>query len=225
LNEFKELSELECNIVPGNRADRGESTMRSVLSYCGKEFKTLDKGKFINVVGWQGLKAVDLPHIGRRLVADCDVPELQLFPRIYPSLQTIRFRAGLELNLFQYALYVMSVLAQKGIVKDWTRFATILTPISDLFYYLGSDTGGMQMIMRGSDDHGKKKEITWNLLASNGDGPQIPCTPAVILSKKFQQGSLPAGARPCVEMFSLEEFMAHLAGFNIAHAHTAKAWD
>ena len=55
-----------------------------------------------------------------------------------------------------------------------------------------------------------------SIVAKNNDGPQIPCVPAIILSKKIIQDRIHlSGATPCVGMITLEEYMKELAGFSI----------
>ena len=54
----------------------------------------------------------------------------------------------------------------------------------------------------------------YDLIAANGDGPQVPATAAVVLARKLARGELPgSGARACLDLFTLDEFMAALDGF------------
>lgn len=57
---------------------------------------------------------------------------------------------------------------------------------------------------------------TWSLFAGHGDGPQIACTPAVLVCEKLAARALQleeppiavaphAGATPCVGLFTLKE--------------------
>jgi len=70
--------------------------------------------------------------------------------------------------------------------------------------------------MKGKNKEGKPLEIKWFIIAQDNDGPQIPCVPAIILSKKIIQGKLHAsGAMPCVGMITLDEYMKELEGFSI----------
>jgi hypothetical protein len=72
------------------------------------------------------------------------------------------------------------------------------------------------MLMKGKNKDGKPLEIKWFIIAKDNDGPQIPCVPAIILSKKLIQGNLDArGAMPCVGMITLDEYIKELEGFSI----------
>jgi hypothetical protein len=55
------------------------------------------------------------------------------------------------------------------------------------------------------------------MTAFDNHGPEIPCTPAVVLVKKLLRGEIPErGAMPCLGLFSLDECIDELAGFSIA---------
>lgn len=92
LPEFGELKEVEYGIAPGNRADRGEATVKAILGYTGRPFKRLENGKWEEAYGWQGIHRHMFPGpIGKRWQANCDIPDLELFPDHYPGLKTIKF--------------------------------------------------------------------------------------------------------------------------------------
>ena len=167
-DEFSEIHEIESCITPGNQTPRGLATMQSVLSYCGTNYKSLEDGKMVDIIGWQGIERVTLPEVGERIVLNCEIPDLELFPEMYPTLKTNRFKAGLELNVFNYALYLMSHVTQLGIYKNWAALAPLLKPMSEMLYRFGSKLGGMQMTLKGLDRHGKSKTITWNIIADKG---------------------------------------------------------
>nr|CAG4709843.1 unnamed protein product [Naegleria fowleri] len=216
---FTEIHKVECSVSPGNRAPRGESTMRAVLSYCGKPIPMVENNTKINVIGWQGLKQIQLKGLSStRYVSYCDVPDIDLFPEYYPHLKEYKFRAGLELGIFQFGLLGMSYLTRMGIVNDWASKAPLLKKISEWFYNMGTDSGGMQMIMTGKDRQHNEKIVQFDLIALKGDGPQIPSTPAVILARKIAQNELKVGAQPCIGQFTLDELMAALKEFNISHS-------
>lgn len=221
-NDLKEITSIDSCLSPGNRAHIGESTMRSILSYCGKPIPMFLNGKMENVIGWQGVKKAKFPDgIGTRYVAFCETPEVEVFPKIYPSLKNLEFRAGVELNMFQFSVVAMSYLAKAGLVKDWSVYSPLFKTMSGWFYNFGSDRGGMQMIIKGLDNNGNEKTITWNLIAKGGDGPMIPAIPSICIAKKLGRGELTQkGAIPCAGLFSLDEFMNEVAEYNIQHKFT-----
>ena len=58
--------------------------------------------------------------------------------------------------------------------------------------------------------------VIWTLVAGHGDGPQIPCTGAIVIARKLAAGTLAArGAMPCVGLFSLDECLRELEGYDV----------
>jgi hypothetical protein len=63
---------------------------------------------------------------------------------------------------------------------------------------------------------GGGRERRWFLIARGGDGPQVPCVPAIVLARKLMSGeTLPSGAYPCVGLISLEDYLGELSRFDI----------
>lgn len=205
--DFQDLSRVEISIAPAHQTPRGLSTIASVLSYCGKSFSVLENGKQTTRYGWQNLKRQQYPDFGSRLSAVCDVPDLTLLPKYFPGVKTVTFHAALEAQWEQLALWCMGWLSRLGIVKNWNSCLPMFNYISEKLIRLGSDTGGMHVYMSGTDKVGQIKEITWHLTAKKNHGPEIPCTPALILARKLAQGKISLrGAKPCLGLISLTDF-------------------
>lgn len=87
---------IDIGISPGNRTERGLSTVQAILSYCGKPLPSAHEPVF----GWRGTWRHRYPApVGARLMSPCDVPDLTLLPTRYPGTPRVRFGAGLELRL------------------------------------------------------------------------------------------------------------------------------
>jgi hypothetical protein len=83
--------------------------------------------------------------------------------------------------------------------------------------FMGSDVGGMAITLDGTDRQGRPKRVEWRLIARRGHGPYIPATPSVILAKRLLAGTLAArGAMPCLDLFTLAEFLAEVTDLDIA---------
>lgn len=214
--DFAILDAIECGISPGNRTERGLATVAAILSYSGKPIPRWHDGRWQDTFGWQDLHRHRFPNpVGARWLSACDVPDIGLFPDRY-GLRDLRVAAGLELSFLHLGLWSLSWLARAGLVADWARYSRPLARISEWFDKLGSDAGAMFVRLRGRDHEGKELTRTWSILATSGDGPQIPCTAAVLLARKLASGDLPErGARPCLDLFSLDEFLAEMADYNI----------
>lgn len=84
------------------------------------------------------------------------------------------------------------------------------------FRNFGSKDGGMFVRLEGIGLDDKPHKRNWGLIATNGDGPNIPSMPSVILIKKLATGELnTVGAVPCVGLFTLKDFKDVHKNFNI----------
>jgi hypothetical protein len=216
-SEFDALTDIDIGVSPGNRAPRGLATVAAILSYVGQPLHMWKNGQCGNVFGWQNLRRERYPApVGTRWLGNCDVPDLALFPRRYPGLKTLRFGAGLELGLLHLGLWLLSWPVRWRLLPRLDRWARGLKRISEWFLAAGSNAGAMHVRLRGTASDGKPLTLTWILIAGGGHGPQVPATAAVVLARKLVGGQLSArGARPCLDLFSLDEFLAALENQDI----------
>lgn len=219
--EFGVLESLDYGITTAQKTTRGVATTAAILSYTGKSFKTLIDGEEHNVYGWQSLRARKYSGLGWRLLGNCNVPDLELFPKMYPELKTVKFYAGLELPFIHVTLWALSWLVRIGVVKSLEPSAPLLLKLSFLFDWLGSASSGFHMGLTGKDEYGKSKTIRFELTACSGDGPFIPCIPAILLVKKLVSGEIESrGATPCVGMISKKEYLDALGEMDISWAES-----
>ncbi|MDG1286907.1 MAG: saccharopine dehydrogenase NADP-binding domain-containing protein [Rickettsiales bacterium] len=214
--DFSEIHVLDYGVTPGNQTERGVATVAAILSYVGKSFLTLVEGEKNSIWGWQDLKRVTYPFIGKRWMANCDIPDLDFFQARYPTLKTIRFFAGLELSILHLGLWLVSWPVRWRWLSSLTPFASLCRTISLWFYPLGSQNGGMHLHAKGIDRENRAKAVQWYLIAKEGHGPYIPATPAVIITKKIASGELKdRGAYAAVGFMSKDELMAQWQALNI----------
>jgi hypothetical protein len=216
LPEFAALQVIDLGITPGNQTPRGLATVQSILSYCGQPLRQWQCGRWRRVYGWQGLSRRFYPApVGRRWLGYCDVPDLELFAQRYTGVRDVVFRAGLEMPLLHLGTWALSWLARAGLVNNWREHAPALKRISEWFEQWGSTRGALHVELRGLDHAGKPLRRCWYLLADSGDGPQIPCTAAVVMAKKLASGAIDTrGAGACLGLFTVDEFMRELEGFD-----------
>ncbi|MEZ5792750.1 MAG: SDR family NAD(P)-dependent oxidoreductase [Nitratireductor sp.] len=213
-SEISAFRTLKFGISPGQKAERGLATTKGILSYVGKPFRDYP-GSQGRVFGWQGLYRQAYPGLGRRWMANCEIPDLDLLPARY-GLETIRFSAGLELGVLHLGLWALSWLVRVGIPLPLARLAGPMLAISNWFDRFGSADGGMHVIVEGLGPDGEPIRKSWFIIAKDGDGPQIPTVPAIVLAARIARGELlRAGAYPCVGLVSLEDYLAELEGFAV----------
>lgn len=215
--DLAQVDRIDIAIAPGNRTERGEATVAAILSYVGKPSQIWQGGRWRTVYGWQNLHRHSFPApVGRRWLAHCDVPDLSLFPEHYRGVQSVQFSAGLELSFLHLGLYGLSWLRRLGWVRDWSRHAGRLARMSRWFERFGSDSGGMVVTVAGRDHAQQVRCQQWQLLAGSGDGPFVPTIAAAVLAKKLASGAaMISGARPCLEQFTLAEFVAEARDLDI----------
>lgn len=208
LPHFLSINSVDIAIVPGNKAERGEATVRGILSYTGHPYRMFSDGKWLNVYGWMDPRLHDFGDIlGKRWLANVDVPDLELFPERYSVNEFVRFQAGLELSVLHLTMVGMGYVAKIGLVKNWSPLTKLILKASELFKRFGTDQGGMQILIEGIGLSKEAKSIKWSLYAANGQGPYIPTISTIIIAKKLLSGELNRrGATPCLGLYGLEEF-------------------
>ncbi len=219
VDRFSSLDEIDAAIAPGNQAERGEATVRGVLSYTGHPFPVFAKGKWVNQYGWMSPRRLYFGDvIGKRWLANVDVPDLELFPKRYQSMNSVNFQADLELPFLHLGMVFMALLAKISLVRDWSVLTKQIYKSSEVFKGLGTDIGGMQINLSGLDVNQKPKHIKWLLCAEKGVGPYIPILSAIILARKLIAGGIDkTGAMPCLGLYTLEEFDKEAIKLGIYH--------
>lgn len=213
-HEFSEITEMKFGISPGQKAERGLATTQGIFSYLGKPLKPF-LGHKKPAYGWQDIYRQDYPTLGKRWMANCDIPDLDIFPVRY-GIRKIQFSAGLELGFMHLGLWGLSWLVRLGLPVNLSEFASPLLKISNLFNAFGSADGGMHVILQGKDKNGNPHTKTWFIIARDGHGPHIPTIPAIILAKKLVRNEIALkGATACVGLVTLEEYLKELKEFNI----------
>jgi hypothetical protein len=213
LPRLSEIESLTFGIAPGQKAERGLATTQAILSYVGEKLKPC--AGYQTRYGWQDLYLQRYPQIGKRWMANCDIPDLDLLPEKY-GIKKIRFSAGMENSLLHLGTWLISWGIRLGFPIDLPKHALTLLKASNWFDFLGSGDGGMHVIVEGRSNSGRRVIIKWFIVGLDGDGPYIPAVPAVVLAKKIIDGKpIGTGAMPCVGMLTLEEYLEELKHLKI----------
>ena len=203
-------------ISPGNRAPRGLSVMRSILSYAGRPVRVFTDGRWGVQPGWGMTVRRTMPGLGPRWLSLADTPDLDIVPRRFAVRRSAVFRAGLELSLLHLGL----LLASLPVRGDWlASLAPLARPfrwVAALFEPFGTDRGGMTVAATGADAEGRPVRGEWSLVAEGGDGPFIPTLPVLAALRALCGRGLPPGAQACAGVLTLAEIEAEFAGRRIA---------
>jgi saccharopine dehydrogenase-like NADP-dependent oxidoreductase len=213
---FASLRAIRIGIASGARAP-GLATVRGIFGYLGKPFTRLENGVWVTTHGWLDLHRHRFPRpLGLRLMGSCDVPDLAVFPQRYAAVRTVTFHAGFASHLGHLVVWSLASLVRARLLPSAASFAVPLNRMSRILEPIVSHRGGMFVTLEGVDRDGAPLSLKWSLLAAQNHGPQIPCGAAIALVQKLASGErLPVGARPCVGLLSVEEYLAPLRDLDI----------
>ncbi|AHG41032.1 saccharopine dehydrogenase [Pseudomonas syringae CC1557] len=186
----------------------GLSTVEGVLAYAGKPIKQLRGGQVHEVSGWQDLTLRKMQHLGTRLLANVDVPDIDIFGDRYGA-HTLSFKAGSGLKLGGIANYLLAAGLRAGLLKDRMGWAARLHRWGTLFERFGDGLSAMYIDVEGVGLDGEFLTMNAQLTAHNDKGPEIPsCAAVALMAKVAQQYRPQPGARPCVGEINVDEYLA-----------------
>jgi hypothetical protein len=197
-------------ISPGNRAPRGLSVIAAILSYVGEPIALFRGCAQTTAYGWSLNESLDIAGVGRRPVALCETPDLDLLVTRYNPTVAAEFKAGLELGVMHHGLRLLGFLRVRGLLPNLAVFAKPMRFLAGLLYWFGSDRGGMVVRVVGRNASDTPCTATWSLAAEQGIGPIVPCLPALALIERFAACNPPeAGAYAASGHVRYDEMMSH----------------
>ncbi len=199
---WKRIDEILVAIAPGNRAPRGLSVMKAILAGVGEPIRLLQNGKGGQSFGWAEDEQIEIAGVGRRHIALCETPDLDLLVERYHPRVSAEFKAGLELGIMHNSLRVLAALRAKKLIPNLAPLAGIFQFLARPLYPFGSDAGGMFIRVTGLNERGAATRLCWSLAAKGGVGPNIPCLPALALCLRDE---LDAGAYSAAGVVSYDE--------------------
>ena len=204
---WRSIADIDFCIAPAQTAPRGVATMAAVLTYCGAPIEVWQSGRWVTRFGWAAPGRVEYARLPARLASLCDIPDLELFPAYYPGVQSVLFRAALEIGMSQRAMAGISTLRRIGMIRKPERLAAFLNWSADRLDLFGTSLGGMLVRVRGMDANGAGIVRAWHIAADDDHGPEIPCMAAILLARRIATGALrDVGARSSIGQLTLGDF-------------------
>lgn len=207
---------IDVAISASNRAVAGPSVAAAILSYVGKPVKLWRGRRWGTATGWQELRRERFAITGdaplNRWVALAEVPDLELLPAAIPGRPAVSFRAGTELDFQMLALWVLSWPVRWGWIASLRPAARWLHKLQWLTAKAGSDRSAMSVTL-------KTDRVTrrWTLMASHGDGPEIPTLAAELIAEDILAGRVAPGPQDASGLLTLDRFEPLFARLAIRH--------
>jgi hypothetical protein len=169
------------------------------------------------VRGWLDTQLHEFPKpVGVRRLGRCDVPDLDLLPARYAGVKSVSFHAGFASHTGHRFVELLARWVRDGRLRSALPFAKPLATFAKWTESFFSDRGAMFVMMQGVDEDGVPLKLTWNLVARDNHGPNIPCGAAIALANKMASGfAPPKGAMACMGLLSVEELLEPLKGLSI----------
>jgi hypothetical protein len=219
---WKRVDSVEIAIVPGGQAAMGLSVIRAILSYAGKPVNVWRYGRWEGVPGWGLLKRLSIEGLGKRFASLVETPDLDILRMRHPSVRHAIFRGGVELSLLHLGLTLLTLPVRGGAIRSLETAAELLHAVAGWFRRFGSDKGGMIVETVGVDAQGVLLQDRWTLVATSGDGPNIPTLPALALLRALAGGRIAQrGAMAYTGLLPLAAIEAEFSRFEI-HTSTAR---
>lgn len=216
-SRFSSIDSIDHGITSGAKPP-GQATMHGVLDYAGKPLQQWREGKWRRVFGWQGLTRRRYPHpVNGRWIANCDVPDLDLFPERYHPVRTVQFHAGVGPAGSMFGLLLASWLVRAGLIRTLAAYVPMLHRAARAYERFGSKCSAMHVTVRGLDHDGRPSAHTWSLIAEQDHGPFIPCFPAIALARKILHDKTGVrGAMACMGLLTVEEILKVGRGLSLS---------
>ena len=225
-HEMDTVDAVEMAISASNRASAGPAVAASILSQAGQPLRLWSGKRWSERIGWQGLRRLSFAVTGQspiapRFVALVDVPDLALLPDRLPGRPAVSFRAGTELHSQNLALWLASWPVRWRLVDTLRPLAPLLRPLQRLMRRAGSDRSAMVVAVFGRS-RARRLERRWTLVASNGDGPDIPTLAIAPLVARILAGIEQPGARDAGESLTLADYQPAFDRLSIVHETTER---
>ena len=223
-DSLRRVVAIDTAVIPGNRAKRTLSVMKAILGQIGQPYQLVRHGKKQTVYGWGDTRKVNLvlpleQPVRGRLASLVHTPDVAIFPDRYKA-ETAATYAGLEIKTFHRILQLAGRLVRARLIPSLAPFTGTARFIASGFERIGSDVGGMQVSVTGESIQGQMLKRTWDLIASDGRGPEIPTLPVSVLLDKLRLGLFEPGARHSCGEVTLDDLQSRFDSIGAVTAMT-----
>ena len=212
---------VEIALSASNRATAGASVASAILSYVGRPVRLWRGRRWDRSFGWQQLRREafalsDGTALHGRWLALADVPDLELMPAHLPGRPAVIFRAGTEFAFQTISMWLLSWPVRWLRLSPVAYLAPVLSPVQRLSRRWSDHRSAMSVRLKG-EIGGHFIERRWTLIATGGDGPEIPTLAAVIIAEMILARRLAPGARSAAALLTLADFQPLFATLCVRH--------
>ena len=190
-------------IVPGGKSEVGPAVIKAILSYVGTPIPSLNDAQYGTITAWAHSQTLFVPGLGKRRVAPVETADVELVAPHFKVQKKLLFQAGLESPIEQWGIIALSHVKRFGLLGNLTGLTPLLQFARKFTRLFTGDRGAMIVTAAGLDKHGKPISIQWQLMASNGDGPNVPVMAAAAAVRALLGDKITAGAQPCIAVLLL----------------------
>jgi hypothetical protein len=210
------LDRVTAGIAPSPHAGVGINVLRAVASYAGRPVSLSRDG--VKAKGFALTETCrftiappgHLP-LESRIFSLVDVPDLEILPRLWPSLRDAWFGMGPAPAFLHRIFILLARLVRLGLLPGIAPLAPMMHGVLDRLRF-GPHRGGMFVALEGLDAAGASCSRSWHMVAEGDDGPFIPSMAAAAVIRRCLAGRRPeAGARDAsreLELADYEPFFA-----------------
>jgi uncharacterized protein DUF4166/saccharopine dehydrogenase-like protein len=205
-----DIDSIAAGIAPSPYAGVGLNVIRAIAGYAGKPIVLLRDGKSAVGYGLTETRRRTIAPPGRLPLGNLrfslvDVPDLQVLPRLWPSLRSVWMGAGPVPDILHRALNVCAWLVRLKLVPSLSPLASLMHRAINVLRW-GEHRGGMFVAIAGRRD-GQPIERSWHLLAEGDAGPLIPSMGVEAIVRRCLDGRRPQpGARPATDDLELADY-------------------
>lgn len=214
-HEYDEIHAIRVYRSAGNLNPGGPASLKTLLSQIGQQIRVRQQGQWHNITAWSNSQNIRFPEpVGRRRCFCVNAPELDALVDRF-NAQTVIFRTGFELGLFNLGLSMLARSRRKTGINAPEKLARWLLRLGRMARNFGSDNDVLGVIVRGIKD-GREIEHSAYLVARAGAGVAIPCAPALALAHKLLNEGVPgAGVARTQDILVFDDVRAELSRHNV----------
>jgi len=175
------------HMATGNRLPKSAATIASLLYSVGQPFDIFRNAHWRTVYGWSEPRDfIFPPPIGRRRGYLLDVPDHELFPRLFAA-RTVEFRTASESRALNIVMGLFARLVKRhwvGHASSWNR---MFQWGARLIEVTGHSWGAIGVQVSGSSGH---KPVTRRVtVIADSDAQRIAVMPASVMTSLLLSGS------------------------------------